>query len=68
MTPARLLGIDCALYVHPAHQRQILFFADAREEVLEGLEHMLDAVEEDLGLDYPYPRLSVVEVPFLIQW
>jgi len=65
---ARILDIDCALYIHPTHQRQALFFEDAQEAVIEGIEQVLDAVEQSMGVPYPYPRLSVVEVPFQIQW
>jgi hypothetical protein len=65
---AQIHGIDCAFYVHPAHRRQILFFEDARESSLEALDQILDAMEQETGLAYPYPRLSVVEVPFHVQW
>ncbi|MDP6777845.1 MAG: hypothetical protein QGI83_13885, partial [Candidatus Latescibacteria bacterium] len=65
---AQIHGIDCALYIHPAHRRQVLFFEEAKEQVLEVLGQALEAIEQELGLAYPYPRLSVVEVPFLVQW
>ena len=32
------------------------------------LEQLLTAMERETGLPYPYPRLSVVEIPFLVQW
>ncbi|MDA0746310.1 MAG: hypothetical protein O2954_07310, partial [bacterium] len=65
---AKLHGIDCALYIHPAHRKQILFFEDAKEEALRTLDQILDSVEQETGLEYPYERLSVVEVPFQVQW
>ncbi len=64
----RIFDIDFALYVHPSHQRQVLFFEDAREEVIEGIEQVLDSVEQAMGVTYPYTRLSIVEVPFQVQW
>ena len=65
---ARIHEIDCALYLHPAHRRKALFFEDVKEEVTEALEQILDTMEQEAGLAYPYPRLSVVEVPFQVQW
>ena len=65
---ARVHGLDLALYLHPAHRKQVVFFEDAKEEVLEALDQMLDAMEQETGLAYPYPRLSIVEVPFQVQW
>jgi hypothetical protein len=60
--------VDFALYVHPAHLRQVRFFADAPEKVVETIDQIVDAMEQETGLKYPYPRLSLVEVPFLVQW
>ncbi len=65
---ATLAGIQCALYVHPAHRRQIDFFAEAQAQIAASLEQLIDALEQETGLRYPYARLSVVEVPFLVQW
>lgn len=64
----RVHDIDCAFYVHPAHRKQVVFFEDAKEEVVEALEQIIDAMEQESGLFYPYERLSVVEVPFQVQW
>ncbi|MFQ5742474.1 MAG: hypothetical protein ACE5HV_02670 [Acidobacteriota bacterium] len=60
--------LDVALYLHPAHRGQALFFEDATEEVIGLTRQLLAAMERETGLPYPYPRLSIVEVPFLIQW
>ncbi len=57
-----------ALYVHPSHLAQVMGFEDATEEVLSLVEQMLRAMAQETGLPYPYPRLSVVEIPFLVQW
>lgn len=63
-----LAGVACAVYVHPVHTGQITFFEEIREEALTTLGEIVDAIEQDAGLSYPYPRLSVVEVPFQVQW
>jgi len=65
---ASIHGIDCALYIHPSHEKQVAFFEDAREETVEALEQILDVMEQETGMPYPYPRLSLVEVPFQVQW
>ena len=61
-------GIDCALYIHPSHRAQVAFFEDAENEVIRALDQMMDAMTQESGLSYPYPRLSVVEAPFHVQW
>ena len=63
-----LREVDFALYVHPVHLRPVRFFANAPEKVEETIDQIFDAMEQETGLSYPYPRLSVVEVPFLVQW
>jgi ABC-type transport system involved in multi-copper enzyme maturation permease subunit len=65
---AEIHGIDCAFYVHPSHKSQVAFFGDAKEQAVEALEQILDVMEQETGLPYPYPRLSLVEVPFHVQW
>ena len=65
---AQIHGVDCALYLHPGHRRQALFFAAATDEIQTVLGQLVDALEQESGFAYPYPRLSVVEVPFLVQW
>ncbi|MGA1199508.1 MAG: hypothetical protein ACO36I_23675, partial [Candidatus Latescibacterota bacterium] len=65
---ANIHDINCVLYVHPSHWKQVAFFEDAKEEVIEALGQIIDAMEQESGLFYPYPRLSVVEVPFQVQW
>ena len=64
----RVHEIDMALYLHPAHTRQVTFFAEAQEGVLEALDQIIDVMEQETALPYPFPRLSIVEVPFQIQW
>jgi len=65
---ATIREVDFAFYVHPAHARPVRFFADASEKVVEAVDQVFGAMEAQTGLRYPYPRLSVVEVPFLVQW
>lgn len=65
---AEIHNIQCAIYVHPAHARQVTFFQDARDDALKTLGEILDSVEQETSLAYPYQRLSVVEVPFQVQW
>ena len=65
---AMIHNIECALYVHPAHLRPIKFFEGAKEEVIGALEQIMDSMEQESAMKYPYPRLSVVEIPFHIQW
>ena len=61
-------GTEVALYVHPLHMRQVSFFSDAVEEIDELVEQLLTTMAQETGLPYPYERLAVVEVPFLVQW
>ncbi len=57
-----------SFYVYPLHRPQVEFFADAVEEVTDLVEQLLTTMESESGLPYPYPRLSIVEIPFLVQW
>ena len=61
-------GTEVALYVHPLHMRQVSFFSDAVEEIDGLVEQLLTTMAQETGLPYPYERLAVVEVPFLVQW
>ena len=61
-------GRDVALYVHPDHVAQLTFLEDALEEITSLVEQLISGMERETGLPYPYPRLSVVEIPFLVQW
>ena len=58
--------IACALYVHPSHLSAIHFFEGG--EIGRALEQIVDVMEREAGMKYPYPTLAVVEVPFHIQW
>ncbi len=59
---------EVALYVHPHHVPQLALFEDATEEVVGLVDQLLTAMAQETGLPYPYERLAVVEVPFLVQW
>jgi hypothetical protein len=65
---ANIHDIDMALYIHPSHLRQVRFFEGAEEQVVEAIDQIIDVMEQETGLPYPFPRLSIVEVPFQIQW
>ena len=43
-------GIEVALYIHPLHVRQISFFDDAAEEIVEVVEQLLTAMAQETGL------------------
>ncbi len=60
--------VTMALYIHPSHLRQVTFFEEAKDEVLESLDQIIDVMEQETGIPYAFPRLSLVEVPFQIQW
>lgn len=60
---AEIGGVDCALYYAPEHGGNVEFFADAAEELQEAIKRILEDVEDKLGIPYPYPSLSLVEVP-----
>ena len=61
-------GIKCALYVHPSHLRPIKFFEGAKKEIVRAIGQIMDLMEQESGMKYPYPSLSLVEIPFHIQW
>ena len=61
-------GTLVSFYVAPIHKPQLEFFADAIEEIKEFVEQLLRTMEHETGLPYPYPRLAIVEIPFLVQW
>ena len=61
-------GTEVALYIHPLHVRQVSVFEDAIEEIDGLVEQLLTTMAQETGLPYPYKRLAVVEVPFLVQW
>ena len=65
---SRIHDLDFAFYYHPSHRKNIDFFNGAEAEVQEALAQLVDAMEQESGLFYPYERLSVVEVPLQIQW
>ena len=61
-----IAGTTVSLYISPLHREQIDFFDDAIGEVEGFVEQIFEAMESQTGLPYPYPRLSVVEIPFLV--
>ena len=55
-------GVEFELLLHPAHLRNLDYYADVHELVRSRLEQILrDAA--DFGIPYPYRGFSVVEVP-----
>jgi len=65
---AEIAGTLVSLYVAPIHMPQLEFFEDAIDEITSFVEQLLTTMESETGLPYPYPRLSIVEIPFLVQW
>ena len=55
-------GIEFELLVHPGHLDNVRLFADAGDALKARVETFLDYAEQ-LGLDYAYRALSLVEVP-----
>ena len=55
-------GIEFELLVHPGHLDNVRLFADAGDALKARVETSLDYAEQ-LGLDYAYRALSLVEVP-----
>ncbi len=55
--------IKLAFYFSERHAGNIEFFNDARDEIHTELEKRLADIEERTGLGFPYPTLSLVEVP-----
>ena len=55
-------GVELEVLVHPTHDRNIRFFADAADEIVARAEEIFtDAAR--LGLPYPYGGLTLVESP-----
>ncbi len=55
-------GVEIEILVHPKHDRNLRFFADAAEEIERRVEEIFtDAAA--LGLPYPYGGLTLVESP-----
>ncbi|MFC2172858.1 hypothetical protein ACFLU6_09535 [Acidobacteriota bacterium] len=55
--------IEFSLYYHKGHEQQVSFFADAAQEIKEKISERLGQFQDTTGLTYPFPELSVVEVP-----
>lgn len=55
-------GVDVELLLSPLHTRNMALFADAAGDVRGRLEELLGRARR-MGLSYPYPALSLVEVP-----
>ena len=55
-------GIELEILVHPRHDRNLRYFADAAGEIRQRVEEILTAAER-LGLPYPYRGLTLVESP-----
>jgi len=55
-------GVEMEILVHPGHTKNLETFADAGEEIRDWLAERLQEAK-DVGLDYPYDALTLVEVP-----
>ena len=59
-------GVEVELLVHPKHDRNLHFFADAIDEIRSRAEEIFtDAAA--LGLTYPYTGLTLVETPWTLR-
>lgn len=59
-------GTEIEVLFHPAHVRNLDFFADATEEI-EALAAERFAAARELGMPYPYRQLTLVEVPWSLR-
>jgi len=56
-------GITTNIYYAEAHGENIEFFRSLADIIHEQVEAKLEELQETTGLEYPYPALSLVEVP-----
>ena len=59
-------GVELEVLVHPTHDRNLRFFADAADAIAARAEEILTDAER-LGLPYPYGGLTVVESPYTLR-
>ena len=55
-------GVEVEILVHPGHDRNLRFFADAAGEIRRRVEELFGDADR-LGLPYPYGGLTLVESP-----
>ena len=58
--------VEFELLLDPKHTRNIEFFADAMPALSEHIQELIVRAHE-IGLDYPYGMLSIVEVPSVLR-
>lgn len=56
-------GFEASIYYLPDHGGTIEFFRPLAEEIRAEAEETLAGIKDATGLEYPYPALSLVEVP-----
>lgn len=59
-------GVEVEVLFHPAHLRNLDFFADARQEIETAAAERFTTARE-LGMPYPYRQLTLVEVPWTLR-
>ena len=59
-------NVTYSLYVRPGHDYFVPLLSEVGEQLPELIKQLKDGYEVLLGLDYPYNRLSLVEVPIHI--
>jgi len=59
-------NVTYSLYVRPGHDYFVPLLSEIGEQLPELIKQLKDEYEVNLGLDYPYKRLSLVEVPIHI--
>jgi hypothetical protein len=55
--------LPVALYYHPAHEKNVLYFKDAADRITKEMTTVLDRAKQEAGLAYPFERLALVECP-----
>jgi len=63
MYEAEVGELPVRLYFHPGHKKAVDFFSEARDLILERAAERMNKAQEMTGLSYPYPVLSLVELP-----
>jgi hypothetical protein len=56
-------GVRANLYYHKGHEKNVAFFADVKGEIGKYIEDWFARTTEKTDLTFPFPSISVIEVP-----